>query len=419
MAKRRKKRLRRRRIFLLVLFIFIIIFVLIKSCGKKDNLNENNDYDNEVKTYLNKVVNNSDEEILDEWQNVIVSYMDLYTSSLYNLKSKDVTKLFTDKDSSEAYLTQASIDLQVYHHSLQLNDMRLKKAYYDIEYTNAEVDGDIVTIDFLEDDYYNFKYLDNITSRIIDVENTIVLRKNNDKYTIDSIRIVRDNYVIFTNLLEDDFTKDDVDSLKSKYTKYIEEETEKNKNLLSEANSEKYEPAKYCDHSYNREDAVNYSYMYVDDRNREYSDYSLLGGNCANYASQSIHEGGIPMDYIGSHQWKYFGDSVNEEESQNGRSTSWVATYYFYEYAKNNSGHGMCSEVDVNLFYAEGGDVIHVGYKDDINYSHTTLVSKVIKKDNKIVDILVNSNTTGLKDYPILGYIYQNKRLIKILGYND
>jgi hypothetical protein len=78
----------------------------------------------------------------------------------------------------------------------------------------------------------------------------------------------------------------------------------------------------------------------------------------------------------------------------------------------------MCADVDVNLFYAEEGDVIHVGYKDDTEYSHTTFVSKVINNDNSIY-ILVNSNTTGLKDYPVLGYIYQNKRLIKILGYND
>ncbi len=418
MAKRKKKRLRRRRIILLLVFIFIIVFIIIKVNKKDNKTSENNDND-VVKTYLNKVVNNSDEEINEEWQNVIVSYMDLYTSSLHNLKSKDVTKLFTDKDSNEAYLTQASIDLQVYHHSLQPNDMKLKKAYYDIEYTDVKVDGDTITIDFLEDDYYDFKYLNNITSRIIDVENTFVLRNNNGKYTIDSIRIVRDNYVIFTNMLDDNFTKDEIDRLKDKYTNYIKEEVEKNKELLKEANRKKYEPSKYCDHSYNRDDAVSYSYMYADDRNSEYSDYSELGGNCANFASQAIHEGGIPMDYTGTNQWKYFGDSVNEEDMPNGRSTSWVSTYYFYEYARNNVGSGMCAETDINLFYAEGGDVIHVGYKEDINYSHTTLVSKVVKKDNKIVDILVNSNTTGLKDYPVLGYIYHNKRLIKILGYND
>lgn len=125
------------------------------------------------------------------------------------------------------------------------------------------------------------------------------------------------------------------------------------------------------------------------------------------------------MDYIGHDQWKYYSDYLNEDNEKSGRSTSWVATYYFYYYAKNNSGYGMCADVDINLFYAQMGDVIHVGYKDDTKYSHTTLVSKIIKKDDKVVDILVNSNTTGLKDYPVLGYIYQNKRLIKILGYND
>ena len=99
-----------------------------------------------------------------------------------------------------------------------------------------------------------------------------------------------------------------------------------------------------------------------------------------------------------------------------GRTSSWTATKYFYEYAKYNSGYGLCSEVDVNLFYALPGDIIQVGYD---GFSHTTVVVSPYKKDDKIVDILVNSNTVGLENYPVLAYPYKNKRLIKILGYNN
>ncbi len=414
MTKKRKRKLRNRRRFIMLIMIALAVFILVKM-NNKDIVIDNDEL---TKSYVNNIVNNSDKTIKDEWTNVIVKYLDLYTDSLVNLKSRDVTDLFTDSNSVEAYLTQTTIDTQVFHHTKQLNDMKLKKAYYDIEYTNVTTKDDKVTITFLEDDYYNFNYLDDITSRLIDIKNEIVLNNDNGKYTIDSIRIERDNYVIFTNILEKNFTKDDIKELNDKYLSYIAKEANNNKSLLDNANKKEYSSYKICDHAYDRNAALEYSYKYVDSRNDDYLDYSNLGGNCANYASQSIHEGGIPMDYEGKYQWKYYSDEVNEKEVKKGRSGSWVSTYYFYDYAKNNNGYGLCAEVDINIYYAEVGDIIHVGYKDK-TYSHTTFVSKVIKKDNKIVDILVNSNTTGLKDYPVFGYIYQNKRLIKILGYND
>ena len=411
--KKRKSNIKRKLKFTLILII-VFVFVLYKYNQK------NNIIDIDVftlsKSYLGSI---NGIEIEDKYKKVIVEYLDLYTDSLVNLKSRDVTKLFKDSKGVEAYLTQSTIDTLVFHHSLQINDLKLKDAYYDIDYKKIKKNGNKITIDFIENDYYKFKYLDDITSSVFGIENTIVLNDDNGNITIDSLRVTRDNYVIYTSVLDENFTKVDIDNLKNKYEKSIKEESIKNKELFEYASNNKYVPIKKCDNSYNRQNAISYSYKYIEDRNDYYLDYSNLGGNCANFASQSIHEGGVPMDIQGEYEWKYYSDYLNEDNTKNGRSRSWVSTYYFYEYAKNNIGFGLCAEVDVNLFYADVGDIIHVGYKDDTKYSHTTLVSKVIKKDNKVIDILVNSNTTNLKDYPVLAYVYFNKRLIKILGYND
>ncbi len=415
MARKRKIKTKfKRRLFLLIIVVLIVLFI-----NKKDKNIEDTILDIFNKTYLNEITNETNTDIKKEWQDIIVSYLDLYTDSLVNLKSRDLTKLFSNEKKEESYLAQTTLDLEIYHHSLQLNDMRLKKAYYDIKIKKVKIKDNKIIIDFTEDNYYNYNYLNDITSIMYDVDNEIILNKDNEKYTIDSIRVEKDNYIIFTSLLEDDFTIQDVDLLKEKYKNYIKTESEKNKNLLVEANSQKYIPKKECEHKYDREKAVNYSYKYIQDRNDYYLDYSNLGGNCANYASQSIHEGGIPMDYKGNEQWKYYSDELNENNVKRGRSSSWSSTYYFYYYAKNNTGFGLCSEVDLNLFYAEPGDIIHIGYKDNNIYSHTTLVSRVAKDKNSIIDILVNSNTSNLKDVPVSSFIYHNKRLIKILGYND
>ena len=33
-------------------------------------------------------------------------------------------------------------------------------------------------------------------------------------------------------------------------------------------------------------------------------------------------------------------------------------------------------------------------------------------------DLLINSNSLNLENYPLSGYVYPNKRIIKILGWN-
>lgn len=427
------------KIFLIALLAFAVFYfyktgqfnnLINKPNGvidnKKDDTNKDNKSNNDTKvkeniveknTYLNKVTNNSGITIKDGWQDIIVKYLDLYTKSLVKLETQDISSLFTNPNGIEEYITYSTIDFQVEHHKMQPNDMKLSDASYNIEYKNVNINGNKVTIKFLEDDFYKFNFMGDIQTKIIDVENTVVINKSSEGiYTLDSLRVVRDNYIMFTNVVDSNSSKTTIDNLKQKYLNWDREEVEKNIKLLNEANSKEYVTTKKCNHSYDRNLAVNYANKYADDRNSDYYDYSKLGGNCVNYVSQSIHAGGVPMDYTGSYQWKHYSSALNEANTASGRSNSWTAVSYFYNYAKNNTGFGMCAVTDINIFYAEGGDVIQVGYN---GFTHATLAVGQVKKDGKILDIMLNSNTVGLENYPLLGYTYQNKRLIKVLGYND
>ena len=70
----------------------------------------------------------------------------------------------------------------------------------------------------------------------------------------------------------------------------------------------------------------------------------------------------------------------------------------------------MVADVNVNLYYAQPGDIILVGNN---GLAHTVIVSKVVDGH-----ILVNSNSIDMKDYPIEAYTYTTIMLIKILGCN-
>ncbi len=70
----------------------------------------------------------------------------------------------------------------------------------------------------------------------------------------------------------------------------------------------------------------------------------------------------------------------------------------------------MICDPDVNIYYAEPGDLILVGNGE---VAHTVIVSKVVDGH-----ILVNSNSIDMKDYPIEAFTYTTVKLVKILGSN-
>ena len=402
--------------FLKCIAITLTILVLIKAFNiffetRKTNTQSKTDILLKQDTYLNNY-KDSTSGLKKVYKDKIIEYMDLYYKSLIDLKTRDLTPLFDDKDGAEAYLTQNAVDLLVKHHKMQTSDMRLKGAKYDIEITDVSYDNDNVTVNFLENDYYNYNYLDDdITSQIYGVENTFVF--NGDK--INKIRIVQNYYIMFTNELNK-ISKPKIDELKLDYINAMKDELEKNKTLMEEASKKEYKTDIKCSGTYDRKKAVEYNYKYITKRNPDYFAFDGIGGNCQNLVSQSLHAGGIPFDLSGDYKWKSYSSEVDETSDAKGRTSSWTGTQNFYDYVKHNDNKGICADSDINMFYAEIGDVGHVGY---IDFSHAVLVVELIKdKDGNLIDFLINANSVNVKDFPFMAYIYPNKRVIKILGYN-
>ena len=123
------------------------------------------------------------------------------------------------------------------------------------------------------------------------------------------------------------------------------------------------------------------------------------------------------MDLQGK-QWKWYGEDINNSGGRVGRSSSWAACEYFYEYCNENRGFGLVCDVDGNLFSGKPGDLIM--YKSNGVSVHTVIITKVIYDDNdNVVDYLINSNTTDKIDCPMSLYGHTEFSLIKIIGYNN
>ena len=426
MKKKTKKYISKGILFLILAGLVIFCFWFFKGRKLENKPVENNpSVDNPSKedppvqpdpentSYLNHITYTK--EIDKEIEKVIVEYMDVYYKSMKELKEYDMTYLFSNPSGDQAYINQTAISLLVEIRKLKPNDLTLSSAKYDLNITKTKQEGDSITVTVLENNYLHFNFMKDIESKVYNIENVFTLKKIDGEYKIVKYDKVQDFFVMVTDKYSSS-GKTKLDSIKNEYLTIIKKNVETDKtnyqNFLAGTGINK----KTCDHSYDRDKAKQYALKWVNKRN---PDWIKFDSNCQNYASQVMYTGGIPMDIQGKAelQWKLYSSSYNANETASGLVYSWTYVPSFREYAKENKGYGLCADVDVNLYYAEAGDIIHVGTTGPTR--HALVVIGTYKKDDKVVDILVNSNTVDLENYPMSAYVYPYTSLIKIYGWNN
>lgn len=436
---KRKKKLRWNRIILAVILLVAIvggsIYLFKGDILKKDpekpgvtapknpdhSSNDTKDPDGKEpsnptvpKTYLkgtskaSSFTGNVDQKL----EEVLVSFMDTYFTSMQTLEEKDMTSFFKSDAYEEAYLHQTALSLLIGTRKMEEHDMKLSSASYEIQYTKMQTNGNRITLDFLENDYLHFNFVKDIESKVFNVENTFVFEKVDDTYKVVSVRKVQDFYVMITNKYNtgksDSAAKAALDNIKANHLDDYRIQHQKWMDNREDYLEGKNVPTKVCDHKYNREEALSYANKYITTRHPQKNYYDASGGNCQNYASQVMNAGGIPMDKVGDATWHH----------EDGHTPSYVTVTDFYAYAKNNTGYGLCALTDINPYYAEAGDEGQVGY--DGSFRHTVVISGTVKDSNgKVIDLLLHSNTVDLENFPMSAYSYPNKRIIKIMGWND
>jgi hypothetical protein len=159
--------------------------------------------------------------------------------------------------------------------------------------------------------------------------------------------------------------------------------------------------------TYDRAAAVAYAHRWAYRRNPQYLDFSNLGGDCTNFASQSILAGshGV-MNFTPTYGWFY--------RTSSDRTASWTGVPYLYNFLTANTGAGpFGSETD--LAHMEPGDVVQLQITGD-NYHHTPVVVKVLKENPGLEDILVAAHSYDADYRPLSTYDAQRMRFIHIEG---
>lgn len=153
--------------------------------------------------------------------------------------------------------------------------------------------------------------------------------------------------------------------------------------------------------NYDRAAAAAYAKKWAFARNPAFYDFSKIGGDCTNFASQCVYAGAGVMNFTPVLGWYY--------RSANDRTPSWTGVEYLYNFLVNNQGDGPFAE-EVSPDKLEIGDIVQLGRATG-DFYHSPVVVGFDRGR-----ILVAAHTYDAYNKPLNSYVFAKARGIHILG---
>ena len=160
---------------------------------------------------------------------------------------------------------------------------------------------------------------------------------------------------------------------------------------------------------YNRQAAVNYAHRWAYSRNPAFYDYSNLGGDCTNFASQCLYAGTGIMNFTQTFGWYYI--------DANDKAPAWTGVPYFYNFMTRNEPTPGPFGIDVpldRLNLLKPGDFAQPRFSKDV-FEHTPIIVE-IRQPVSLGNILVAAHSYDADYRPLDTYSFEEIRFIHILG---
>lgn len=155
---------------------------------------------------------------------------------------------------------------------------------------------------------------------------------------------------------------------------------------------------------YDREKAVSYARRWAMGRNPQFYDYSNIGGDCTNFASQVLYAGYGQMNYKPVFGWYYI--------DANRKSPSWTGVNELYNFVVSNRGPGPRGVV-VGIDDIEPGDLVQLDFNGDGRFDHTPVILET--GDFTPETILLAAHSADSLNRPLSDYDYENVRFLHML----
>lgn len=160
---------------------------------------------------------------------------------------------------------------------------------------------------------------------------------------------------------------------------------------------------------YDRDRARAYALQWAIRPNPQYLDYTPFGGDCTNFASQTLFAGGCPMNFNPQNGW-YYSDG-------NRKSSSWTGVNFLYHFLITNRGRGPMAR-QVSIEELEIGDLVQLSFTGGGVFQHTPVITELRSPIN-LDHIFVCTHTPNKRNYSLTSeYKWVDIRFLHILGGN-
>ena len=161
---------------------------------------------------------------------------------------------------------------------------------------------------------------------------------------------------------------------------------------------------------YNREKAVAYAHRWAYGFIPAYGNFTDMGGDCTNFASQCIYAGTGVMNDTPIYGWYYI--------DPDNKAPAWTGVEYLYNFlTRPQASLGPVAQVTEDLRSAMLGDVIQLRFAGDV-FQHSPVVVQS-SVDGSPDKILLAAHSSDADWRPLSSYEYESYRVLHILGAYD
>jgi len=158
---------------------------------------------------------------------------------------------------------------------------------------------------------------------------------------------------------------------------------------------------------YDRAAAVDYARRWALGRNPAFYDYSAIGGDCTNFASQCLYAGCGVMNYTPDFGWYYI--------DANRKAPAWTGVEYLFNFLTRRErslgpAARLCPPWEI-----EPGDLVQLSF-DGERFAHTPVIVSA-GEGGELSDILVAAHSEDALDRPLSTYDFRMIRFLHIEGY--
>ena len=160
---------------------------------------------------------------------------------------------------------------------------------------------------------------------------------------------------------------------------------------------------------YDRKAAVSYAHQWAFSRNPAYYDFSSLGGDCTNFASQCLFAGTGVMNYTPEFGWYY----LNSEQ----RAPAWTGVPFFWDFMTRPEQTVGPLGVSVPRRLLRPGDFVQLRFETSgAEFAHTPVVVSV-GFPPRLSNILVAAHSNDADNRPLSTYEHvAEMRFLHIAG---